>query len=361
VIARNTSFTYKGRSVDVKQVARELGVHFVLEGSVRKAGNRVRITAQLIDGETGQHVWAERYEDVLSDVFELQERITRQVVGSMVPEIEAEEMRLLERGQRRFTEADEMSWRAAKAMTDGMFNGQPALVAEAIRLAEQAIEQDRNCHLAWYVSSRSHAMRAFYGWSEDRRDSLDAARRAAEMLLLVLAPNDSRSYFARGAVEVFSGDSARGAADLRRALEINPNDPQIMFLLSWTETSAGNVDRAKELAAQAIRMSPKDRLLGTAHLAYAGAAFLDQDFARLREAAELAIQSNPSAPIRRVLMIAYAVEVGDAPLLRTHLEKLQSVAPDFIPSLFRGDYRPFHRPEHMAMLLDSLRKAGLGS
>lgn len=99
VIARNTSFTYKGRSVDVKQVARELGVHFVLEGSARKAGNRVRITVQLIDGETGQHVWAERYEDVLSDVFELQERITRQIVGSMVPEIEAEEMRLLERGQ----------------------------------------------------------------------------------------------------------------------------------------------------------------------------------------------------------------------------------------------------------------------
>ena len=116
----------------------------------------------------------------------------------------------------------------------------------------------------------------------------------------------------------------------------------------------------KELAAQAIPMSPKDRQLGTAHLAYAEAAFVDQDFARLREAAELAIQSHPSAPIRRVLMIAYASKCHAASL-RTHLQKLQSVAPDFIPSLFRGDYRPFHRPEHMAMLLDSLRKAGLGT
>jgi hypothetical protein len=88
-------------------------------------------------------------------------------------------------------------------------------------------------------------------------------------------------------------------------------------------------------------------------------AFIEQDFPRLREWAELAIQSNPAAPIRRVLVIAYAAEVGDAPLLRTHLEKLQSDAPDFILSLFRGDYRPFHRPEHMTMLLDSLRKAGL--
>ncbi|MBI1847799.1 MAG: hypothetical protein HY294_01950 [Candidatus Rokubacteria bacterium] len=360
VIARNTSFTYKGRSVEVKKVARELGVHFVLEGSVRKAGDRVRITAQLIDGETGRHVWAERYEDVLSDVFELQERITRQVVGSLVAEIEEEEMRLLERGQRRFTEADDIAWRASKASTDGIFNGQPPLMIEAIRLAEQAIERDRNCRRAWYVLGWSHNARVFFAWTQDRGGSLEAARRAAEMLM-TLAPNDSRSYFLRGWFELLSGDFARGAADQRRAHELNPNDTMILFLLSWTEASAGNVDRAKKLAEQALRMSPKDRWIGTAHLAYACAAFIEQDFPRLREWAELAIQSHPSAPIRRVLMIAYAVEVGDAPLLRTHLEKLQGVAPDFIPSLFRGDYRPFHRPEHMTMLLDSLRKAGLAN
>jgi len=297
---------------------------------------------------------------VLSDVFELQERITRQVVGSMVPEIEAEEMRLLERGQRRFSEADEISWRAAKAATDAVFQGQPALTLEAIRLAEQAIERDRNCRLAWYVLGRSHSWRVFFAWTQDRGGSLGAARRAAEMLM-TLAPNDSRSYFLRGVVEVFAGDSARGAANLRRALELNPNDAAILFILSFTEASAGFVDRAKELAAQALRMSPKDRSVGAAHLAYAMSAFIEQDFTRLREWAELAIQSHPGAPIRRVLMIAYAAEVGDAPLLRTHLEKVQSVAPDFIPSLFRGDYRPFHKPEHMKMLLDSLRKAGLAS
>ena len=358
VIARNTSFTYKGRSVDVKKVARELGVHFVLEGSVRKAGDRVRITTQLIDGETGRHVWAERYEDVLSDVFELQERITRQVVGSMVPEIEAEEMRLIERGQRRFTEADEIAWRAVKAFTDAMFNGHPALTVEAIRLAERAIERDRNCRRAWSVLGASHIWRVFFSWTQDRGSSIEAARRAAEMLM-TLAPNDSRSYFERGMVDVVSGDFARGVADLRRAYELNPNDTAILFVLSFTEASAGNVDRAKALAAQAIRMSPKDRWLGTAHLAYAMSAFIEQDFTRLREWAELAIQSHPTAPIRRVLMIAYAAEAGDTQLLRAHLEKLQNVAPDFISSLFRADYRPFHRPEHMTMLLDSLRKARL--
>jgi adenylate cyclase len=358
VIARNTSFTYKGRSVDVKKVARELGVHFVLEGSVRKAGNRVRITAQLIDGGTGQHVWADRYEDVLSDVFELQERIARQVVGSLVPEIETEEMRLLERGHRRFTEADDIAWRAATAVRDAINNGQAALALEAIRLAEQAIQQDRNCRLAWYVLSASHTWRVFFAWTEDRGGSIEAARRAAEMLMR-LARNDSRSHFQRGMVEVVCGDAARGAADQRRALELNPNDTMVLFFLSWTEASAGNVDRAKELAAQAIRMSPKDSRLHVAHLAYAMSTFIEGDYARLREWAELAIQGRPTAPIRRVLMIAYAAEVGDEPLLRTHLEAVQRVAPDFIPSLFRGDYRPFHRPEHMKMLLDSLRKAGL--
>ncbi len=127
----------------------------------------------------------------------------------------------------------------------------------------------------------------------------------------------------------------------------------------FTEASAGNLDRVKELVEQALRMRPKDREVGTAHLAYAMSAFIEQDLTRLRGWAELAIQSHRTAPIRPVLMIVYAVEVGDALLLRTHLEKLQGVAPDFIPSLIRGDYRLFHRPEHTAMLLDSLRKAEL--
>jgi adenylate cyclase len=358
VIARNTSFTYKGRSVDVRQVARELGVHFVLEGSVRRSGDRVRVSAQLIDGETGRRVWAERYEDVLSDVFELQERITRQVVGSMVPELEAEEMRLLERGRRRFTEADDTAWRAFKALLDAIFIGDAALAAEALRLAERAVEQDRACCMAWYVLARSHSTRVVFGWSDDRQRSLAAAQRAAETLM-TLAPGDSRSYQARGQIALLSGDLARGAADQRRAYELNPNDTTTTFILSWTEAAAGNVARARELAAQAIRMSPKDRLIGFAYLARALSAFIERDLPKVREWAELAIQSHPAAPVRRMLLIAYAAETGDTGLLRTHLEKLRSVAPDFVPSVLRGDYRPFHRPEHLALLLDSLRKVGL--
>jgi adenylate cyclase len=358
VIARNTTFTYKGRSVDVKSVARELGVHFVLEGSVRRATNRVRITAQLIDGQTGSHVWAERYEDVLSDVFELQERITRQVVASMVSEIEAEEARHHDGGQRRFTEADDLAWRAYAAMIDGAFNGDQALALEAIRLAEAALERDAACRFALYVLVWTHSWRVFMGWAEDRVASLGRARRAADTLMTV-APKDSRSYLARGRVAIMSGDTLRGAADLRRAHELNPNEAFTLFYLSMTEASEGNVERAKELAAQALRMSPKDRFVGVAHLAYAMAAFIERDFDALRKWAELAIQSHSSAPIRRVLMIIYAAHAGDEQLKQQHVARLGEIAPDFVPSLFRGDYRPFHRPEHMQMLLDSLQAAGL--
>lgn len=231
---------------------------------------------------------------------------------------------------------------------------------EAIRLAETAIGKDRTCTRAWSVLWWAHGWRIFSGWTQDRAASLEAARRAVEALM-ALAPNDSRFYLARGQIETFAGNFEPGAADLRKAHELNPNDAFILFVLSWNEAAEGNVAVARELAAQAVRLSPKDRRIGVAHLTYAMAAFIDHDLPQLRASAELAIQSQSTAPIRRVLMIVYAAETGEDALLQTHLEAVQSVAPDFIPSLFRGDYRPFHRPEHMKLLLDSLRKAGLGA
>jgi len=358
VIARNTSFTYKGKSVDVKKLAQELGVHFVLEGSVRKAGNRVRVTAQLINGQTGQHVWAERYEEVMSDVFELQERITRQVVGSMVVEIETEELRLLDRGPRRYSEADDSALRALKALSDSISQGLPQGALESIGLAAQAIEKSRVCVLAWYVLCTSNVYRLFMTWTKDRAATLADARRAADMLMQ-LAPNDSRSCFGRGMVEWMAGDIEASTANLRRAHALNPSDALVLFFLSQAEAADGNVKSAKSLAAQAVRMSPRDQWVGTANLACAMCAFIEQDLQVLHDQAALAIQSQPNQPMRRVLMIAYAMLAGDAALLRTQTEKLRSLAPNFVTGLFRGDFRFFHRPEHMQFLLDTLRKAGL--
>ena len=359
VIARNTSFTYKRTGNNIKQVAAELGVHFVLEGSVRKAGNRIRVSAQLIEGKTGHHVWAERYEDVLSDVFELQERITRQVVTSMVGEIEAEEVRLLESGRRTFSSADDTAWRALRAWKLGAAEALPAQIDESIRLAEQAIGERPNCELAWYALGAGHMWRIFMSWTKDRAGSLAAALRSAEVLMQ-LAPNDSRSYFQRAMIDFVLGKTAGTLAYLRQAQALNPNDALVLFYLAQCEAAEGNVEQARNFATQAKRLSPRDRWLSNGHLAMAMCAFIEGDLAQLHDWAALAIQAQPSHPIRRVLMIAYAAEMGDDSLLRTHVQKLNEIAPDFIPSLFRGDFKVFGRDEHMSKLLLALRSAGLG-
>ena len=358
VIARNTTLTYKGKSDDTRRVARELGVHFVLEGSVRRSGQRVRVNAQLIDGHTLRTVWSERFEDVVDDVFDMQERITRQVVACLVSEVVAEELRMSERGSLRFTPAYDTAWRALKALTDGLTAGDRARCARAIAFANAAAESDARCSTAWYVLATALGWQAFYGWTDDRNAALAAAEQAANKLM-ELEPNSGWAYLARGFVARVSGSYERGLADLRRSIGLNPNNAQAMFLLAVAEAGAGNADEAKALAARALRLSPKDRWIGTAHLALAMSAFIECDFEALRRWAELAIQSQPTAPMRRVMMILYAVEKGDQALRHAHADKLNSFTPDFVPSLFRDDYRMFDRPEHMTRLLDSLRKAGM--
>ncbi len=237
--------------------------------------------------------------------------------------------------------------------------GKPALIDESLRLAGEAIEKSSSCQLAWAVLAAGHSWRVFLAWTHDRKGDLAASRRAADVLMQ-LAPNDSRSYYLRGVVESLTGEFPNSIADLRKAQSLNPNDAPPQFFLSQLEASDGQVERAKALATQATRMSPKDRWVSTAHLAMATCAFIEGDMHALHDWSALAIQSQPYHPLRRVLMIAYAAQAGDEALLRANLEKLQGFAPDFIASLFSGENQPLRRPEHMKMLLDSLRKAGLG-
>src|ERR1700736_2024549 len=163
VIARNSTFTYKGRAVDVKQVGRDLGVRYVLEGSLRKSGNRIRVTAQLVEAETGKHVWAERYDRDLADIFDLQDQVTASVVGAIAPAIEMAE---IERAKRKTTESLDAydHYLLGIAATHSVFEGTEDAVSEALRLFYRAIELDPDYASAYGMAAWCHVLRKNYGW-----------------------------------------------------------------------------------------------------------------------------------------------------------------------------------------------------
>jgi len=360
VIARNSSFAYKGQSVDLRRVARELGVRYVLEGSIRRAGNRVRITGQLIDSETGNHLWAERYDRDLEDIFELQEEITRNVVGAIAPQIELAEVDRARRAGTSNISSYDLALKAQALFYDAMRMGRPEVHQQAIDTADEALEQDpRNAHALW-IQSTAYYEQHLYRWGPAPDEALNRAWRAVERLFEIDS-SDPRAYTVRGVIHLFRGEHDAAVADCRRSFELNPNFALNLFLLAWCESLSGLIKEAREHAELGLRLSPRelDLWLGVAYLAHAQASFADGDFETCKEWGTLAIQMHPRAPIRRTLMIACCAFNGDMEEAGEHVDYLDSFSPDFIPSVLRGDLKLYKLPEHNALLLEGLRKAGL--
>jgi len=356
VIARNSSFTYKGQSIDVKQVGRELGVRYVLEGSVRKSGERVRITAQLIDAETGAHLWAERYDQTLEDVFAVQEEVTRSIVAAVAPEVELAE--IAHAG--RFTANNavaQLTWRAQGLFYEALQKGQPPLMTEAIGTAQRAIAIDAGWLAAYSVLGWAYSMCHLFRWRPEPEKALNAAWSAAERMLEIDALDD-RTLGLSGFVRVRRGEQERAIADLRRAIEINPNSANALCLLAFAEAAVGLRQEAKEHGSLALRLSPRDFwITGNAQLALAMASYSAREYAEAVRWAELAMQSAPTGPIRRAVMIACLGHSGDQKRAAQERAVLDSFAPDFVRSLFRGENRVFARTDDMEHLLTGLKLA----
>jgi TolB-like protein len=359
VIARNSSFSYKGKSVDVRQIARELGVRYVLEGSIRRAGNRVRISAQLIDRESGSHIWAERYDRDLEDIFDLQEEITRNVVASIAPQIEMAEMaRVRSVRSAKFSSYD-LALKAQALWYDGERLGSPDVLQQAINVTKDSLKQDpRNVHALW-TQAMAYFVQYIYRWGPAPDEALDHSWAAVERIFEIDS-SDPRGYAARGVVHHFRGEHNEAVADYRRAFALNPNFAVNIFMMAWCESMTGFTEQAREHAALGFRLSPRDNeiWLGTAYLALAQASFADGDYEDTEKWAKLAIQMHPRAPIRRALMIACCVHIGDFEEARKHVDFLESFSPDFIPSVLSGEMTLYKTPEHNALLIDGLRKAG---
>jgi adenylate cyclase len=357
VIARNTTFTYKGRKIDVKEVARELDAHFVLEGSVRKSGARIRITAQLLDGSDGRHIWAERYDGELADVFDLQEQVTREVVSSTVPQLTAAELEHIGQGNRRFDEAQEFSWRALDLIRNGMRDGDLTLLEQAIEFGKKAVAINPRCSLAYSSIIDGYWHQALFRWGDDPDGAAEQSRQWS-MEFLAKMPNSNWAYFHRGMIRSYGGESSQAIGDMEHALALNPNETRVLQMLAFILVRIGEIARGKEYALLADRLSPKDPHFGGGLLALAMAAFVERDRDAFERWAEKAIRALPTAPIRRALMIAHAAETGDQRLMEIHREVLMGIAPNFISSIFEGSNMPFERTEHAELLLSGLRKAG---
>jgi TolB-like protein/class 3 adenylate cyclase len=346
VIARNSSFTYKGQNVDVKQVGRELGVRYVLEGSVRKAGVQVRITAQLIEAETGTHLWADRFDGLLEDVFELQDKVAISVAGVIEPALQAAETARSVRRPTTDLTAYDLYLRAY-----AMVVASSAQLPDALCLLEQAIARDPHYGPALAWAAYCHMRLASDGRSDDpgthRRKSVDFARRALD------ARGDDPTVLANAAFALGILGENIGAmiAQVDRALALNPSFARGWHISGTLRVCAGELDLAIEHCERALRLSPHSRV-GAPSLAIIGAAHL---FARRFDEAEpkllLAIQQDPYFTYSYGYLAACYAYMGRSSEAREALSRLQAIAPHFSDTSF------YRNPEHRKLLEDGLRLA----
>ena len=348
VIARNSSFTYKGRAVDIKQVGRELGVRYVLEGSVRKSGNRVRITGQLIDAATGAHLWAEHFDGALDDIFDLQDKVAVEVCGIIGATLEAAEQRRSLRKPTDDLTAYDLFLRAlAEAQS---WEKEPIL--RALALLGQALERDPRYGPALALAASCNANLYINNWTNDlestRREGSDLARRA-------LRDADDPSVVAKGAYVLaqFGADIATATSLIDRALQLNPSFANGWQWSGWVRLWAGRPDLAIEYFKTAIRLSPRE---GTAAAGAHLGIGISHLFARRFEEAEamllLALQERPSwAPTYRFLASCYA-HMGRVDEARELVKRLRNITPIVVPSAAH-----WRDPKHRDFYLQGLRLA----
>jgi len=347
VIARNSSFTYKGHAVGVNQIGRELGVRYVLEGSVRKAGNRVRITAQLVEAESGAQLWADRFEGSLEDVFQLQDDVAVSVAGVIEPALQAAEARRSAKRPTRDLTAYDLFLRALAVGSSRSKAG----ITRALDFSEQAIGRDPHYGSALGYAASCRVVMDVNGWTEElgqnRRAAIGCAERALESagddpVTLVLAAH-ALAYFGE------NFDAVIGLVD--RALAFNPSFARGWLMSARIRIWAGQLDLAIAHAGRAIRLSPRDRpgdhlfLVGLAH-------FLSRRFEDAMPKLIAAVQHLPNAPeYHRALASCYA-HMGRLEEARSVIERLRTISPIVVPEL-----NQFRNAEHRELFLSGLRLA----
>ncbi|TDF83987.1 winged helix-turn-helix domain-containing tetratricopeptide repeat protein [Pseudomonas sp. H9] len=354
VIARNSSFTYKGRAVDVQGVGQALGVRYVLEGSIRKSGNKVRITGQLIDASRGMHIWAERFEGLLDNIFELQDRIAESVVGAIAPQLERAE---IERAKGKPTDSLD-AYDYFLRGTAKLHQGNQQAMEQALELFYRAIELDPEYASAYGMAAWCHFWRKINGWMIDRpREVAEGARLAR---LAVELGRDDAVALTRGghALAHLVGDVDSGIALLDRARLLNPNLAPSWFLGGILRALRGETDAAIDNLNHAVRLSPLDPEMFRMQVGMALAHFFAGRFDIASAWAEKALGNLPSLLPAVALLAASQAHSGQLDKARVTVQRLQALDPDFRVGNLQH-WLPLQRAQDLERFADGLRLAGL--
>jgi TolB-like protein len=354
VIARNSSFTYKGRTVDVRQVGCDLGVRYVLEGSVRRGGNRLRFTGQLVDTMSGAHIWADRFDGELNDVFALQDRFTASIVAAIEPNLQLAEIERLKNKPAARLDAYDLLLRAQRLE----YEFTEESLAVALRCLKEALAIDPSYAPAMALAAYCYGERRIQGWAQDASaetaEGLGLASRAVEIGF------DDGNVLWMAAYTVWRlAQDARRARDLAyRSLRLNPNSAIALAITAWTENQMGNPGKAIKLFHSAERLSPRDPrgwLIATG----LSAAYFDSG--RFDEAvswSEAALVHNPRFTIALRVLAASLAKLGQCERAATVVQESLRIEPELTLSKLRARLRVYDETPSRRNLLDALRLAG---
>ena len=355
VIARNSSFTYKGRSIDVKQIGRELGVRYLLEGSVRRSRNRVRIVGTLIDAASGAHLWGDRFEADLDDVFALQDRVTASVVGAIAPKLEAAETERAKRKPTDRLDAYDCYLRGASIASATV----KAANDDALAWLYRAVALDPDFALAYAKAAQCYAFRKVNGWLTERPEDVAEAARVGRLAVL-LGRDDAVALAYGGFVLAYvAGQLDDGAAFVDLALTLNPNWAYAWAASGWMQLCFGNPDEAIDHTATAIRLSPFDPMMfawkSFIALAHICAGRYDE---AVGWSAKSLLGQPEYPPSLRVAAASNAL-LGRLDDAREAMARVRELDPALRGANLEAVLPPFRRPEDRNRFVEGLLKAGL--
>jgi TolB-like protein/Flp pilus assembly protein TadD len=351
VIARNSTFAYKGGAANVKQVAAELGVRYVLEGGIRKDGKRVRITAELIEAATGRHLWAERYDRELDDIFAVQDEVARVIVGALGAKLQETDIDRAERKDTDNLDAYDRVLRAHAAYS----RFTKADNADARRLCQSAIDLDPGYARAYARLALTYTQDRFSGWADDTAEWLKRAHEAARKAVS-LDESDYHGHLSLGICDMVMGRHDQAVTELRRAIELNQNFADSHVQLGNVLAYAGRAEEAATATETAMRLNPLYppyylMILGRAH-------FVRRHYQEALPPLERAVIASPGLTQARAVLAACYAALGRDDDARAEIEEFRDSNPDFTVN-YVAKVISYKNPGDLDHHLDLLRKAGL--